>query len=167
MRVICAWCQHEGRSGLLRVREPLDDPTETHGICDRHQQAVFEAFPSSSFPSTRWLFIVPSGDVARYDHLLSLLRDVPGATVIVDRRHGERRHAASPSTPDRRRFERRVRRPEISSLGYGLVRFTIRDATGPSSTASGAPPLSGLPQEVAAPEPGATDPSSVTSTNQT
>jgi hypothetical protein len=167
MRVICAWCQHEGRSGLLRVREPLDDPTETHGICDRHQQAIFEAFPSSSFPSTRWLFIVPPGDIARYDHLLRLLRDVPGATVIVDRRHGERRHGASPATPDRRRFERRVRRLEISSLGYGLVRFTIRDTTRPSSTPPATPPLSGLPHEVAAPAPGATDPSSVISTNQT
>ena len=128
MRVICAWCQQEGRSGLLRVREPLDDPTETHGICDRHQQAVFEAFPSSSFPSTRWLFIVPPGDRAAYEHLLRLLKDVPGATVIVDRRHGERRHTASETKAERRRFERRVRRPEMSGLGYALVRFTVREA---------------------------------------
>jgi hypothetical protein len=123
------------------VREPLDDPTETHGICDRHQQAVFEAFPSSSFPSTRWLFIVPPGDVAAYDHLLNLLKDVPGATVIVDRRHGERRHGASAATPDRRHFERRVRRPEMSSLGYGLVRFAIRETA--------KPPRSGATQETA------------------
>lgn len=136
MRVICAWCQSQGRSGLLRVREPLDDPAETHGICDRHQQAVFEAFPSASFPSTRWLFIVPPGDAARYDHMMWLLRDVPGATVIVDRRHSERRQGVSSATPDRRQFERRVRRPEISSLGYRLVRFTIRDATAPPSTPS-------------------------------
>ena len=129
MKVVCAWCQQEGRSGLLRVREPLDDQTETHGICDRHQQAVFEGFPSASFPSTRWLFIVPAGNVARYEHLVRLLADVPGATVILDRRQGERRHGAAPATPDRRRFERRVRRPEINSLGYGLVRFTIRETT--------------------------------------
>lgn len=155
MRVICAWCQHEGRSGLLRVREPLDDPTETHGICDRHQQAVFEGFPSTSFPSTRWLFIVPSGDVARYEHMVKLLSDVPGATVILDRRRGERRHGGAAATPDRRRFERRVRRPELSSLGYRLIRFTIRDA---------ATPVSGTPPETPPLPP---DPSSATSINQT
>ena len=66
MRVICAWCQQEGRPGLLRVREPLDDPTDTHGICERHQQQVFEGLPSTSFPSTRWLFIVHAAEQASY-----------------------------------------------------------------------------------------------------
>lgn len=133
MRVICAWCQQEGRSGLLRVREPLDDPSETHGICERHQRTVFEGFPSASFPSTRWLFIVPSADAARYEHLVKLLKDVPSATVLLDRRRGERRQGREPVTPNRRRFERRVRRPEISSLGYGLVRFTVRAGEPPPS----------------------------------
>ena len=44
MRVICAWCQREGRSGFLREREPLDDPGETHGICLRHQQLVAQMY---------------------------------------------------------------------------------------------------------------------------
>lgn len=132
MRVICAWCQQEGRRGLLRIREPLDDPTETHGICDRHQQAVFEGFPSGSFPSTRWLFIVPSGDAARYEHLVKLLGNVRGVTVISDRRRGDRRRSAESTTPDRRRFDRRVRRAEVSSLGYALIRFTVRDAKTPA-----------------------------------
>jgi hypothetical protein len=123
MKVICAWCQHEGRSGLLRVREPLDDPSETHGICDRHQQAVFEAFPSASFPSTRWLFIVPASDVPRYEHLVKLLRDVPGTTVILDRRRADRRRQPEAPSENRRRFDRRVRRPEMTSFGYGLIRF--------------------------------------------
>lgn len=130
MRVICAWCQQEGRSGLLRVREPLDDATDTHGICERHQQEVFEGFPSSSFPTTRWLFIVPPGDAARYEHMVKLLADVPGVTVIMDRRKGERRRTQAPSTADRRRLERRVRRPERNSLGYALVRFSVRDHVG-------------------------------------
>jgi hypothetical protein len=125
MLVICAWCKQEGRTGLLRVREPLDDSSETHGICDRHQQAVFETFPSTSFPTTRWLFIVPSNDVARYEHLTRLLRDVPGTTVILDRRRGDRRRRTEQPGPDRRRFDRRVRRTEITSLGYGLVRFKV------------------------------------------
>jgi hypothetical protein len=128
MRVICAWCQQEGRSGLLRVREPLDDTTETHGICERHQQEVFEALPSSSFPTTRWLFIVPHGDVAQYEHMLRLLHGIPGATVILDRRHGERRKVSGAAPSERRRLERRVRRPQPSSLGYALVRFAVRDA---------------------------------------
>src|SRR5919198_3581084 len=109
MRVICAWCQQEGRSGLLRVREPLDDPGETHGICERHQQAIFEAFPSASFPTTRWLFIVPARDPARYEHLVQLLQEVAGATVIVDRRKGERRRGGTRPPEERRRLDRRVR----------------------------------------------------------
>jgi hypothetical protein len=109
------------------VQEPLDDPTETHGICDRHQQSVFEAFRSSSFPDTRWLFIVPSSDPSGYEHLLTILRDVPGARVIIDRRHGERRTSRALATPERRRFDRRVRRPEPSGLGYALVRFTVSE----------------------------------------
>jgi hypothetical protein len=144
VRVICAWCQREGRSGLLRVREPLDDPTETHGICDRHQQEVFEAFPAPSFPSTRWLFIVPNGDARAYEHLEKLLKDIPGVTVIMDRRRGERRQAGEVSGQERRRFERRVRRPELSSLGYRLVRFTVREL-GASPAVPVPGPGSGMP----------------------
>jgi hypothetical protein len=129
MRVMCAWCQKEGKSGLLRIREPLDDPAETHGICERHQQAIFEAFPSVSFPTTRWLFIVPARDQARYEQLVQLLRDVTGATVITDRRQSERRRGGGLAAQERRQLDRRVRRPEVSSLGYALVRFTVRERT--------------------------------------
>jgi len=128
MRVVCAWCQKEGRSQPLRVTEPVDDTSETHGICDRHQQAIFEAFPSKSFPSTRWLFIAPAGDVKAYNHLVTVLRDISGVMVIMDRRLGERRRARRPPTPERRQGERRVRRPEPNSLGYLLVRFAPGDA---------------------------------------
>ena len=143
MRVVCAWCQQEGRSGLLRVREPLDDPTDTHGICDRHQQALFEGFPSSSFPSTRWLFIVPSDDASGYTHLAKILANVPGATVIFDRRRGERRQSPGVPAADRRRADRRVRRPEVTSLGYRLIRFAVHPAPPtavPAGTAPGAHP---------------------------
>ena len=130
MRVICAWCQQDGRSGLLRVREPVDDDSETHGICDRHQQAIFEGFPSASFPSTRWLFIVPRGEPARFDHLVQLLRDIPGVTVILDRRRSDRRLVRDWSGQERRRLDRRVRRPETNSLGYALVRFAVKQTDG-------------------------------------
>jgi len=140
MRVICAWCQQEGRSGLLRVREPVSDDSETHGICERHQQAMFEAFPSTSFPATRWLFIVPRDEVARYEHLVQLLRDVPGTAVILDRRRGERRRGVESPSRDRRQIDRRVRRPETSSLGYALVRFTLKTASGSQPHEATSPP---------------------------
>ena len=153
MRVICAWCQQEGRSGLLRVREPVSDDSETHGICERHQQAMFEAFPSTSFPATRWLFIVPRDEAARYEHLVQLLRDVPGTAVILDRRRGERRRGAESPSRDRRQIDRRVRRPETSSLGYAVVRFTVKtpssspphEATSPSAADRHAGPTSLTP----------------------
>jgi hypothetical protein len=141
MRVVCAWCQHEGRSRLLRVGEPLDDTSETHGICDRHQQEILEKFPSHSFPSTRWLFIVSPEERGAYSHLVAVMRDVAGVTVIVDRRRGERRSKTERQTPERRRAERRVRRPERSSLGYLLVRFAPRASeTGAETSAAPSEP---------------------------
>jgi hypothetical protein len=127
MRVVCAWCQQEGRSRLLRVGEPLEDTSETHGICNRHQQEIFEMFPSRSFPSTRWLFIMSSGDARAYSHLVAVMRDVADVTVIMDRRHGERRRGEERPAQDRRHAERRIRRPERNSLGYMLVRFARGD----------------------------------------
>jgi hypothetical protein len=38
--VVCAWCQHESRPALLREVEPLDDASETHGICETHHVEV-------------------------------------------------------------------------------------------------------------------------------
>jgi len=140
MHVVCAWCQKEGRSHLLRVGEPLDDTSETHGICDRHQQALLEMFPSNSFPSTRWLFIVPANDVAAYTHLVALVRDIVGVSVIMDRRTGDRRRGGERSVPDRRRGgERRVRRPERNGLGYMLVRFAPRGFDTPAGSPSTPP----------------------------
>jgi hypothetical protein len=111
------------------VREPLEDTSDTHGICERHQQLVFEGFPSKSFPSIRWLFIVARGDVARYEHQATLLRDVPGVAVIMDRRHADRRRRSGPPVlPERRRVDRRVRTTEMNSLGYAVVRFATREA---------------------------------------
>src|SRR5262245_55431699 len=126
MRVVCAWCQHEGTSPLLRIGEPLDDTSETHGICDRHQQALLEMFPSTSFPSTRWLFVVSASEPSAYEHLLTVMRGVPGVTVIVDRRRAERRRGGERPTIDRRRADRRIRRPERCALGYVLLRFAPR-----------------------------------------
>jgi hypothetical protein len=87
---------------------------------------MFEGFPSTSFPTTRWLFIVAATDAARYEHLVRLLRDVAGVTVILDRRRGDRRHGDHPPARERRQLERRVRRVYWNSLGYALVRFAVK-----------------------------------------
>lgn len=36
MKVVCAWCQKEGRPALLREDDSYDSRTESHGICDDH-----------------------------------------------------------------------------------------------------------------------------------
>jgi hypothetical protein len=48
MRVICPWCLEEGRPALVREKEPLDDPEETHGVCAEHK-ALLET-PDGSCP---------------------------------------------------------------------------------------------------------------------
>jgi len=136
MRVVCAWCEKEGRAHVLRVAEPLDDTNDTHGICDRHQQALFELFPSASFPATRWLFIVSADDHAAYRHLSTVMDGVVGVTVIMDRRRAERRRGEATPEKERRRAERRVRRPESTGLSYVLVRFAPTAAS-PARVVSG------------------------------
>lgn len=40
MRVVCAWCERERKPALLREVEPLDDLTDTHGICAAHHAQI-------------------------------------------------------------------------------------------------------------------------------
>jgi hypothetical protein len=40
MTVVCAWCQHQGRTAVLREKEPFDRPVVSHGICEEHALAV-------------------------------------------------------------------------------------------------------------------------------
>jgi CheY-like chemotaxis protein len=40
MRVVCAWCERDGRPGFLREQPPLEDSATTYGICDRHAADV-------------------------------------------------------------------------------------------------------------------------------
>jgi hypothetical protein len=40
MRVICAWCEAEGKQAIVREKEPLDDPDETHGVCVEHKEKL-------------------------------------------------------------------------------------------------------------------------------
>ncbi|CAI4034103.1 hypothetical protein DNFV4_04547 [Nitrospira tepida] len=36
MLLVCAWCEREGRMGLIGETSPFDDPRTTHGICWTH-----------------------------------------------------------------------------------------------------------------------------------
>jgi wyosine [tRNA(Phe)-imidazoG37] synthetase (radical SAM superfamily) len=36
MTVVCAWCQRQGRTTVLREKEPLDWAVVSHGICEEH-----------------------------------------------------------------------------------------------------------------------------------
>jgi hypothetical protein len=50
MKLICAWCQQEGVPAFLCEVEPLDDPTETHGICARHRFEVLQELDTAQAP---------------------------------------------------------------------------------------------------------------------
>ena len=39
MTVVCAWCQRQGRTTVLREKEPLDWAVVSHGICEEHAKA--------------------------------------------------------------------------------------------------------------------------------
>jgi hypothetical protein len=37
MKVICSWCKAEGKPALVREKEPLENPEDTHGVCKEHK----------------------------------------------------------------------------------------------------------------------------------
>jgi hypothetical protein len=123
MKVICAWCQREGRSGFLREREPLDDPSETHGICLRHQRQVVATLPSHSFPDVNLLVVVRPEEPRLYEHLRRALGELKGVHVMLDRRQAERRRDAETPPRERRRGDRRLPDREVHLLGCTIVRF--------------------------------------------
>lgn len=51
MKVICSWCEAEGRQAVIREKEPLDDPEETHGVCPEHRMLLED--PSNDGPRVR------------------------------------------------------------------------------------------------------------------
>jgi len=123
MKIICASCRIEGRSGDMGEKAPFDDPTETHGYCARHTAELLATLPSNAFPDVELLMVVRRRDQALYDYLQSRLAGVRGVKVILERRAGDRRRAAHVPSRDRRRLERRLRAGQASSLGYTIVRF--------------------------------------------
>jgi hypothetical protein len=37
MKVICFWCETEGKPAVVREKKPFDDPDETHGVWAEHE----------------------------------------------------------------------------------------------------------------------------------
>lgn len=37
MKLMCAWCEREGRPSALSDVEPLENHAETHGLCSEHR----------------------------------------------------------------------------------------------------------------------------------
>jgi hypothetical protein len=123
VKALCSWCLREGRPAALGDREPLEDPTETHGICRRHQLQLLAELPSRSFPEVGLLLIVDHGQDSLYDYLLRSLAGVRGVKVIIERRRVDRRSQQRPVERERRMLERRIYRGEVSAMGYIAVRF--------------------------------------------
>jgi hypothetical protein len=124
MKAMCAWCQGEGVPALLGEREPLDDPSETHGICDRHRRAVLLDLYARSHAGLRLLLVVAPQDTQLYRYLTRSFAGVTGVEVIVDRRQRDnRRRESRPTSAERRAGDRRIHVPTIHGLGYQTVRF--------------------------------------------
>jgi wyosine [tRNA(Phe)-imidazoG37] synthetase (radical SAM superfamily) len=52
MTVVCAWCQRQGRTTVLREKEPFDRPMVTHGICEEHARAFLTELREAKTPRT-------------------------------------------------------------------------------------------------------------------
>jgi len=123
MQIICAWCRREGRPGLLGQKAPLDDPSETHSVCERHRRRELEGLQAKSFPGIRLLVVVAPREQRLYEHLTRVLAGLEDVSVIMERRQGERRRPAANPTQERRRRERRLRRGYAPATWYRYVRF--------------------------------------------
>jgi hypothetical protein len=123
MRVVCAWCQREGTPALLGEREPLDDPTETHGICERHRRHLLADAYTRVQSGVRLLFVIAPGETKLYDYLMRSFAGLAGVEVIMERRLRDRRRSSLRVAHERRVRERRVREGESFALGFTMVRF--------------------------------------------
>jgi hypothetical protein len=115
------------------MREPLENPGLTHGVCAGHKEQLLESIPSRSFPETELLIVVRQNYIALYEHLQGWVVGAPDVKVLVDRRAADRRSATSPVTDERRRLRtRRIRQGTISPNGsYTVVRFTPKASHSP------------------------------------
>ena len=79
MVTVCAWCQK-----YMGSKEPLHDPTVSHGICnDCIERESLDDAP---------VLVVSRGRAEAIPMLQSLLRGAPEIAIVVDRRASERRY---------------------------------------------------------------------------
>jgi hypothetical protein len=99
MVTVCAWCQK-----YMGSREPLHDPSVSHGICSGCvERDAFDDAP---------VLVVSRDRAEAIPVLLSLLRGAPEIAIVVDRRSAARRGGNGHGRPlayvvDRRAAERR------------------------------------------------------------
>jgi hypothetical protein len=130
VKAICAWCRAEGVPAVLGEREPLEDPVETHGICQRHLTQLLGAARSRPSAGLRLLIVIKRRDQSLFEYLTRAMVEVEGVHVMVDRRHGERRRAARPMPGERRQADRRQSRGAVHSMGCTFVRFPLAYGAG-------------------------------------
>ena len=123
MRAICAWCRAEGSPADLGEREPLEDPNETHGLCQQHLTHFLAAARSRPSADLRLLIVVKRSEQSLYEYLTRGMAGVEGVHVMADRRHGERRREARSVSGERRQADRRQSRGVVHSMGCTFVRF--------------------------------------------
>ena len=123
MRAICAWCRSEGAPADLGECEPLEDPVETHGLCQRHLTQFLAVARSRLSAGIRLLIVVERGDQSLYEYLTPAMAGVEGVLVMVDRRRSERRREARSVPGERRQVNRRRPRGVVHSIGCTFVRF--------------------------------------------
>jgi len=123
VRAICAWCRAEGSPADLGECEPLEDPDETHGLCQRHLTEFLSATHARPSAGLRLLIVVRRSDQSLHEYLGRAMGGVEGVHVMADRRHGERRSGARSMPGERRQAERREFRGVVHSIGCTFVRF--------------------------------------------
>jgi hypothetical protein len=126
MKAWCAWCQEEGRPGFLGDRPPLDDPSDTHGICDHHRAMLLAALPQNpaaapTRPLRRMLLVLDPEAVELYQYLTRSFAGLKGVEVILDRRRRQSREEPEPAVPPVP--NRRVHQGERHPVGYTIVRL--------------------------------------------
>ena len=125
MRIVCAWCHREGRTGFLGFREPLSDTSVTHGICPEHYEGVLATLPAPTLRGIEMLIVVKHGEDGLYRYLDQSFSGVKGVKVIVERRWRDRRQTVAGVLQERRVAQRRARKGRVSSMGYRTVRFAL------------------------------------------
>ena len=123
MRVVCAWCSREGRTGFLGYREPLSDMSVTHGICPEHYEGVLATLPAPSLHGIEMLIVVRRGEEGLHRYLDASFTGVKGVKVIVERRWRDRRHELHAIAQERRLAQRRARKGRVFAMGYRMLRF--------------------------------------------